>query len=110
MVGFERRQIQDNGALSPTHRAKGFTEKCVNNPKGVLAMNQGERMVRPISHFVLTGKSAVVTGASGDIGRDIVIELARAGVHTVAMGRNQKRLQKTVNDARSYGTKSVALK
>ena len=61
------------------------------------------------SHFVLSGKTAIVTGASGDIGHDIVIELAKAGVHTLAIGRNQRRLQKTVSEAQSHGPNSMGL-
>jgi 3-oxoacyl-[acyl-carrier protein] reductase len=58
---------------------------------------------------VLQGKSAIVTGASGDIGQDIVLELAKAGVKTIAIGRNQDRLDETVQKAESLGSKCVGL-
>src|SRR5579864_4874191 len=57
--------------------------------------------------FNLSGKTAIVTGASGDIGYDIVLQLSKAGVTTAALGRDQKRLERTVKDAEAYGVKST---
>ena len=59
--------------------------------------------------FNLSGKTAIVTGASGDIGHDIAYELARAGVSTALLGRDKVRLEKTVKDARAFGTDSLGL-
>jgi 3-oxoacyl-[acyl-carrier protein] reductase len=63
----------------------------------------------PSRLFNLAGKTAIVTGASGDIGHDIAYQLARAGVSTALLGRDQHRLEKTVKDAESLGTKSFGL-
>jgi NADP-dependent 3-hydroxy acid dehydrogenase YdfG len=41
----------------------------------------------------LSGRVALVTGASGDIGRAISVALVDAGLHVVAVGRNRDRLQ-----------------
>src|SRR3984893_16543431 len=57
--------------------------------------------------FNLAGKTAIVTGASGDIGYDIVLQLSRAGVSTAVLGRDQKRLERTVKDAEAFGVKST---
>jgi NAD(P)-dependent dehydrogenase (short-subunit alcohol dehydrogenase family) len=46
--------------------------------------------------FNLEGKVALVTGASGAIGRDICLALARAGADVIVSGRNSDRLKKTV--------------
>src|SRR5690242_817913 len=57
--------------------------------------------------FNLAGKTAIVTGASGDIGYDIVLLLSRAGVSTGVLGRDQKRLDRTVKDAEAFGVRST---
>lgn len=55
--------------------------------------------------FGLEGKTALVTGASGAIGRDISISLAEAGADIIAVGRNADRLQKTAEKVTSFGRK-----
>jgi 3-oxoacyl-[acyl-carrier protein] reductase len=57
--------------------------------------------------FNLSGKTAIVTGASGDIGYDIAVQLSRAGVSTAVLGRDQKRLERTAKDAQALGVKST---
>ena len=49
----------------------------------------------PQNPFNLEGKIALVTGASGAIGRDICLALARAGADIIVSGRNSERLKKT---------------
>src|SRR4029077_6870357 len=44
---------------------------------------------------------------SGDIGYDIAVQLSRAGVSTAVLGRDQKRLERTVKDAEAFGVKST---
>jgi 3-oxoacyl-[acyl-carrier protein] reductase len=60
-------------------------------------------------HFSLENKTAIVTGASGDIGGDIVNELARAGANIVALGRNLSRLRSSVTNAKKLGVNAVGL-
>ena len=47
--------------------------------------------------FHLEGKVALVTGASGAIGKDICLALANAGADVIVSGRNIERLKKTAN-------------
>lgn len=47
--------------------------------------------------FSLSGKSILVTGASSGIGRAIAIACAEQGANVVLNGRNQERLQETLN-------------
>lgn len=42
---------------------------------------------------ILVGKNAVVTGASGGLGRAIALDLARRGCHLLLVGRNESRLK-----------------
>lgn len=50
-----------------------------------------------VGHFRLDGKVALVTGASGTIGREIAVALAEAGADIVAVGRDGTRLNETAN-------------
>ena len=61
------------------------------------------------SVFNLEGKVALVTGASGAIGRDISIALAQAGADIIAVGRSVERLQETAEMAQKCGSKSLVI-
>jgi NAD(P)-dependent dehydrogenase (short-subunit alcohol dehydrogenase family) len=50
----------------------------------------------------LMGRMAVVTGASGGIGRAIAVALTRQGAQVCALGRNPIGLAKTVAEAQKY--------
>ena len=47
--------------------------------------------------FSLEGKTILVTGASSGIGRAAAIECAKMGAKIIACGRNEERLQKTMD-------------
>jgi NADP-dependent 3-hydroxy acid dehydrogenase YdfG len=51
----------------------------------------------------LTGRAALVTGASGGIGRAIALRLAKAGASVVATGRDRHALDSLVKEADSIG-------
>lgn len=55
---------------------------------------------------LLAGKVAVVSGASGGIGRAIAIALSTEGARVYALGRNQYGLEKTVAAAQKYSEAS----
>jgi NAD(P)-dependent dehydrogenase (short-subunit alcohol dehydrogenase family) len=50
---------------------------------------------RTQTHRCLSGKAALVTGASGGIGRAIALELARQGAHLYVVGRDPTKLAET---------------
>jgi NAD(P)-dependent dehydrogenase (short-subunit alcohol dehydrogenase family) len=49
------------------------------------------------------GKTAIVTGATKGIGRDIAVSLARAGCSLGVTGRNEQELRELAEEARSLG-------
>jgi short-subunit dehydrogenase len=57
----------------------------------------------------LRGARALVTGASGGIGRHIVRALAREGVHVVASGRRADALAAVVQEARDAGVQAESV-
>jgi|YNPNPStandDraft_1061719.scaffolds.fasta_scaffold09301_6 NAD(P)-dependent dehydrogenase (short-subunit alcohol dehydrogenase family) len=57
----------------------------------------------------LDGKVALVTGASGAIGRDISVALAKAGADIVASGRDMDRLGETARLVSQAGRRAHAL-
>ncbi|MBW1681925.1 MAG: SDR family oxidoreductase [Deltaproteobacteria bacterium] len=59
--------------------------------------------------FKLEDRIALVTGASGAIGREIALALAEAGAHVVASGRNEGRLGRTVDEVKARGREALAL-
>lgn len=56
---------------------------------------------------LLTGQTAVVTGASSGIGRAIALELAKAGVELFLVGRDRARLEPVVIAAQELGAEAV---
>ena len=56
----------------------------------------------------LAGKTAVVTGASRGIGREIAVALADEGAHVAAVGRTASDLEETVRLADGRGGKVLA--
>lgn len=55
----------------------------------------------------LSGRTALVTGASRGIGRAVAIELARAGAHVIALARTQGALEELDDAIRSAGSEAT---
>ncbi len=62
--------------------------------------------MRTYLNLDLSGKTAVVTGASSGIGRAIAEALAEAGADLVLVGRNEGRLQETIAAVRERGVEA----
>lgn len=52
----------------------------------------------------LKNKVAIITGASGGIGRSIALELANAGVRMMLVGRSRQKLETVAQEVASRGT------
>ncbi|OMJ28352.1 Carbonyl reductase family member 4 [Smittium culicis] len=52
----------------------------------------------------MLSKTAIVTGGSGGIGRAICIELAKAGITVLPVGRNKIELDNTIAEAKSHSS------
>jgi len=57
----------------------------------------------------MAGQVAVVTGASGGIGRAIALELAAAGAAVVVHGRNRERAEEAATAIRALGQDALVL-
>ncbi len=59
--------------------------------------------------FRLDGKTAIVTGGSRGLGREIALAFAEAGADVVITGRHQDTLDKTAADIRAHGRQAGTL-
>jgi gluconate 5-dehydrogenase len=59
--------------------------------------------------FDLSGKTAIVTGGSGGIGRAMAVGLARHGADVVVSSRTQASLEPVTEEIRKLGRKSLAI-
>lgn len=59
------------------------------------------------NRFSLSGKTILVTGASSGIGRAIAIACAEAGARLILNGRNQVRLQSTLESLAGEGHEAI---
>jgi short-subunit dehydrogenase len=57
----------------------------------------------------LRGRTALVTGATGGIGRRLAQRLAQEGMNVVASGRREEVLADVVDELRGYGAKAEAV-
>jgi NADP-dependent 3-hydroxy acid dehydrogenase YdfG len=57
----------------------------------------------------LSGKTAIITGASSGIGRQTALTLAGAGAAVVVAARREERLSEIVQDIRKQGQKALAV-
>lgn len=57
----------------------------------------------------LSGQTALVTGASQGLGRDIAIELGRNGAKVACVARNAEKLAETVKQVEAAGGTAIAL-
>ena len=62
-----------------------------------------------MTSFDLTGKSAIVTGGNGGIGRGIAIELARAGANVSIVARDAEKNAQTQAEIDALGKKCIAV-
>jgi 3-oxoacyl-[acyl-carrier protein] reductase len=58
----------------------------------------------------LSNKTALVTGGSRGIGRDIAIKLAQAGCNVAVSGRDLETLKSTTDEIEKLGRKALAIK
>jgi NAD(P)-dependent dehydrogenase (short-subunit alcohol dehydrogenase family) len=60
--------------------------------------------------FDLTGKTAIVTGASRGLGKAIALGLAEAGANIAAAARDIKSINETANEIEKLGREAISIK
>jgi len=63
----------------------------------------------PFSEGILSGKTAVVCGASEGIGRATALLLARSGARVITLARNQIRLEELITEMHGTGHKTLSI-
>ena len=69
---------------------------------------KGDRRVMTtyLDQFDLSGRVAVVTGASEGIGRDMALDLARAGADLIVCSRREQKLNEVKKEIEDIGRKA----
>lgn len=91
--------LSHNQDQSELHIRSGGTYACTNGVEP-----QHASSVAPWRITRLAGRYAVITGASGGIGRALAIALAAEGARLCVVGRNPVALDETVSMARKFST------
>lgn len=66
---------------------------------------KGEEVLKSENSYNLTGKTAVIIGASSGMGKETAIELAKRGADVVLMSRNEEKLNEVANKIRKFTSK-----
>ena len=56
----------------------------------------------------ITGKTALVTGSTAGLGKELAIALLRQGAQVMINGRNNEKLMETIHHLRTFGSKVVS--
>jgi len=97
------RDLQDNNPLA---NSEGFTIESA-----YVTARKSKRMPSVPSVKMLSGKTALVTGASRGIGKAIAVEFARQGADVIVnYSKDEKGALETVNEIKSLGRKGIAVK
>jgi len=62
-----------------------------------------------MSNFSLTGKTVIVTGGAGGLGRAMVTAYAQAGANVVVASRNQEKIEAEAAKIREKGQSALAI-
>lgn len=62
-----------------------------------------------INYFDVSGKNAIVTGASSGLGRQFALCLAEQGANVVIVARRVEKLEEVKKEAEAYGVKCVVV-
>ena len=63
-----------------------------------------------MSNLYFQNKVAIITGSSGGIGKATAIKLCEQGASIVLNGRNETRLQATVDEFKALGYKAIGVR
>jgi len=55
----------------------------------------------------ITGKKALITGGGRGLGKATAIAFAKEGINVVITGRNEQKLQETVNELKTFGVDAI---
>jgi NAD(P)-dependent dehydrogenase (short-subunit alcohol dehydrogenase family) len=72
----------------------------------IFARVKGQKM---LNDFDLEGKTALVTGASSGIGKEIALVLAEAGADLAIAARRLDRIEQTADELRAFGRRAVPI-
>src|SRR6266540_4759312 len=95
----------DDGDARRPRRHRGRAGSAPARPGGLWVIDTGIREPRRgVAVRELAGCRALVTGASGGLGHDIAVALAREGVDVAISGRNVSALDELARRLRGFGT------
>jgi NAD(P)-dependent dehydrogenase (short-subunit alcohol dehydrogenase family) len=107
-AGICRMYASGMGSRGPNHR-KVITGR---DPCAILRSHQLAHQILPIMSFAaldLTGRTAVVIGATSGIGKAIALGLAEAGADVVPTGRRANLAEEVTREVEARGRRSLAM-
>ncbi|KAH0923202.1 hypothetical protein HID58_023220 [Brassica napus] len=109
---LEEADIDNDGKISLHEfrrllRTASIKSRNVRNPPGYLVSRKVSKQLEP--WFELKDKVVLVTGASSGIGREICLDLPKAGCKIIAAARRVDRLKSLCSEINTTGVQAAAL-
>ena len=107
----EFKQVEQFKNSSKNNKNKNSLKNKKNNKKSLKnKKNSNTKIKKKDENEVLNGKTIIVTGATGGIGRELCKKLSNLGAKLIIHGRNQKKLDKLEKELTLFNPHVLSVK